>query len=150
MIRLAGQAGTNGSLTRAAIMQAITDLQGAGLLLDALECRLYTEGPTPNSSMLYSDYTAATGSWYAAITALTWDTPAFQDGAAEVISVDPPCIWDYSGSSAEVSVKGFLLTKTDTGVTTVFYAEDFDTPKVMGQVGDKIVVFPTLQLSPSV
>lgn len=150
MIKIGGQTGTNGVLTKTAAMKIFTDLEAAGGLLEAVDLRLYTVGPTPNTSMVWTDFTEVVGSWYAAIAGLTWESTSFGAGVAEAVSIDPAAIFNYTGVSATQTVKGFALTTTDGGVTTVHYAEDLPETKIMAQVGDQLIVVPTLQIAAAV
>lgn len=147
MLELTGRRGAAGSLTIAAARQVLEDTKATDGLLDGLELRLYTDGPTPNAAMVYSDFTAPNFDGYAAITALTWLAAAWEDGFASVASVDPAPVFICTGSTHENTIKGFLLTKTDTGVTTVYYAEEFETPKAMTMAGHQVIVPPVLNLS---
>jgi hypothetical protein len=150
MLRFGGQEGNANSLTKAAILKIFEDLEAAGGLLDALELRLYTAGPTPGPDVVYAHYTQATFSGYAAITALTWENPSYADGSAEVVSLDPAPVFNHSGGATANDVEGFMLTTTAGPTTTLWYAEKFPEPKTMAALGDQIVIPPVIRIDGTV
>jgi hypothetical protein len=150
MLRFGGQEGNVNSLTKAAILKVFADLEAAGGLLDGLELRLFTAGPTPGPDVAYGHYTQATFSGYAPITALTWEIPSYEDGSAQVVSMDPVPIFNHSGGGTANDVEGFLLTTTAGAVTTLWYAEKFPEAITMAALGDQIVIPPVIRIDGTV
>jgi hypothetical protein len=150
MLRFGGTEGNTNSLTKAAILKIFTDLQAAGALMEALELRLYVDGPSPNPEMTYAEFDPATFSGYAPKTALNWEAAAYTDGSAQVVSLDPAPVFNHSGGATANEVKGFLLTSTAAAVTTLHYAEEFPAPVVMASLGDQIVIPPVIRIDGTV
>lgn len=146
MLKLTGQPAGNGVLSGWAAMQAFTDMKAANGLLDDCTLRLYTDGPTPNTAQLWTEFTEATFDGYAAINPLVWSANAWEDGYAQVVSLDPPPVFTATNATTPEDVKGWAITKTIAATETVIYAEDFNELKPMQMAGHQVVVVPTLNL----
>jgi hypothetical protein len=145
MIEIGGTPG-KGSFTKLAARTILNNLSIATGLFDTVDVRLYTGGPSPNPGMLWGAFTEATFGGYAPVAGITFETSTWEDDKAKMIAIAVPALFAATGVAPANDVKGWAITKTVAGVTTVIYAEEFDAIKQMEFVADQIYVVPEIEL----
>ena len=146
MLELTGSQAGGGSFTKAAAMDVLNDAQGVGLALAGFDLRLYKAGPTPNSAMVFTDFTEADFGGYAAVDTVVFAPVAWDDGVAQITSVSPAPVFTAANSTTPNTVLGWMLTKGASPNIVVHYAEPFQAPKEMTQAGHQIICPPTITL----
>lgn len=129
-----------------AIMNALIAAAG---YLDAVTIRLFQNAFTPTPNAVLGDFTQATFTDYAAIGPLVWGDPWIDSGGNVIVSAQV-CQWVVVTPTITNTIYGYYATIGAGAGTAWRFAELFDTPKVMGLVGQAITFVPQFSLPPGV
>jgi hypothetical protein len=128
------------------LRQLLSDLTGVGLLLEALELRLWTAGPDPHPGQELADFTEPTFTGYAKKTALAWGDALWEGGKASIMSMDPvPTFTCTAAPDPAQVVLGYLLTIANGPGFDVVLAERID-PVTISEIGNFVTVVPRIVL----
>lgn len=139
---------TPGFLQRSQVLAAAQALVAAWTTTGIVH--LFTAVSGISDLVAPSNFTEPVGTWYhgsgGSAKLQTWGNPYYDDGGSVSITGVSTQI-DYAGSSPSETILGYFIT--DTTGATVLDCGYLPEPIVMGQVGDSVVVQPTVNFKGS-
>src|SRR4051812_9439319 len=105
MIEIGGGNGVKGSFTNKATRDLLAAATATGKVLKAVTIKLYTDGPEPSPSASLDDFTEATFTGYAPVTAAEFGVPSWEGDYAQMVSLAITNRFASTGTAIQETVK---------------------------------------------